>query len=86
MDTKKARTALDGKPNKISTEQIEKDLAIKGQAFVYLDRDNQAKDVKKICDFFSQKGYNVHQHEIHYGLDDTDYLYEMHIISPTFVP
>ncbi|MDE7173441.1 MAG: hypothetical protein K2N70_03745, partial [Helicobacter sp.] len=35
---------------------------------------------------FSQKGYNVHQHEIHYGLDDTDYLYEMHIISPTFVP
>ncbi|MDE7174212.1 MAG: hypothetical protein K2N70_07700, partial [Helicobacter sp.] len=47
MDTKKARAALDGKPNKISTEQIEKDLATKGQAFVYLDRDNQAKDVKK---------------------------------------
>lgn len=84
MDTKKARIELDKKPSKLSTDQIEKDLDSNGQTFVYLDRDNPAKDIKKLCDYFINKGCNVHYNEIRYGLDDSDYLYEMHIIAPSF--
>lgn len=83
MEIKKARVSPDGKPGKISIEHIEKELVNKAQTIIYLDKENNAKDIKKFCEYFTKTGHSVHCHEIFYGLDEDDYIYEMHIITPS---
>ncbi|RAX58843.1 hypothetical protein CCZ01_01215 [Helicobacter monodelphidis] len=81
MEVKQARKQLDGKIDKITSEQILEQLQENGQKILYLDKENSAKDIKKFCDIFSKKGFSVHYHEIYYGLDSGDFLYEVHLIQ-----
>jgi hypothetical protein len=79
MKLKLARTTLDGKPKVVDISKIEEELPKKN--IFYFDRENDYKDLQKFIEYFESKGYNVYLREVRYGLDDNDYLYEVHIIA-----
>jgi len=66
MELKAARTELNAKPKSITVEKIERDIEKEGQ---------------KILEHFEEKGYSVYFREIRFGLNENDYLYEVHILS-----
>lgn len=80
MDIKLARTEIEGKPTKISVEKLEERLEAKGEKIFYFDKDNSHKDMKNLIAHFEEKGRRVYFREIRYGLDEKDYMYEVHII------
>ncbi len=82
IEIKKAKVALNKKTEQITFEQIEHELRERKQTIIYLDKENNAKDIKKVIEHFNKAGCSVHCHEIYYGLDAEDYIYEMHIIAP----
>ena len=46
----------------------------------YFDRTNNHKDLLKAVSFFEKKGKKAYLSEIKIGLDEKDYIYELHII------
>jgi hypothetical protein len=81
MELKAARTELNAKPKTISVEKIEKELEKSGQKIFYFDRENSHKDLMEMVEHFEEKGFSVYFREIRYGLDENDYLYEVHILA-----
>ncbi|OCX43201.1 hypothetical protein A7X81_08135 [Campylobacter ornithocola] len=80
MDLKIARTSVDEKPKSISLESIEKAVDKEGQKFFYFDKDNAHKQLIALVEYFEKKGKCVYHRTIKYGLDDTDFMYEVHIL------
>jgi hypothetical protein len=80
MELKAARTELNAKPKTISVEKIEKELEKEGQKIFYFDRENSHKDLMEMVEHFEEKGFSVYFREIRFGLDENDYLYEVHIL------
>ncbi|WP_456381489.1 HP0268 family nuclease [Hydrogenimonas sp.] len=80
MELKAARTELNVKPKTIGLEKIEKELEKEGQKIFYFDRENSHKDLMEMVEHFEEKGYSVYFREIRFGLDENDYLYEVHIL------
>jgi len=80
MELKAARTELNAKPKAIGVEKIEKELEKDGQKIFYFDRENSHKDLMEMVEYFEEKGYSVYFREIRFGLDENDYLYEVHIL------
>ncbi len=80
MELKAARTELNAKPKTIGVEKIEKELEKNGQKIFYFDRENSHKDLMEMVEYFEEKGYSVYFREIRFGLDENDYLYEVHIL------
>ena len=79
MELKIARNSLDVKPNKtIDIDTIEKKLD--KQRFYYFDRENEHKDMLALKEHFENEGYSVQLKDVHYGLGELDYLYEVHIL------
>jgi hypothetical protein len=81
MELKAARTELNAKPKTIGVDKIEKILEKEGQKIFYFDRENSHKDLMEMVEHFEGKGYSVYFREIRYGLDENDYLYEVHILA-----
>jgi hypothetical protein len=81
MELKAARTELNAKPKTIGVDKIEKVLEKEGQKIFYFDRENSHKDLMEMVEHFEEKGYSVYFREIRYGLDENDYLYEVHILA-----
>ncbi|RUM45868.1 MAG: hypothetical protein DSY46_01770 [Hydrogenimonas sp.] len=81
MELKAARTDLNAKPKVISVEKVEADVEKEGQKIFYFDRENSHKDLMEMVEYFEEKGYSVYFREVRYGLDDNDYLYEVHILA-----
>ncbi len=80
MELKLAKQSLNSKQKTIKIEDIEKELEKEGQKILYFDESNSHKDLLSLVDYFEQKGYSVYLREIRYGLDDNDYMYELHIL------
>lgn len=80
MELKLAKTKLDGKPKVITLEEIEKDLEKEKQKIYYFDASNPHKDLVALVEYFEEKGYSVYLREVRYGLDENDYMYEVHIL------
>jgi len=80
MDLKLARTEIDGKPEKISVKKIEEELAASGQKIYYFDKENSHKDLISFIEHFEEKGYSVYHRTVKYGLDESEYMYEVHIL------
>ncbi|MGP1580287.1 MAG: HP0268 family nuclease [Wolinella sp.] len=80
MDIKLARTELEGKGAKISIEKLKERLESKGQKIFYFDKENSHKDLMSLIDHFEKSGKSVYFREIRYGLNEGDYMYEVHII------
>ncbi len=79
MKLKLARTTLKAKPKAIELSKIEEMLPEK--SIFYFDKDNSHKDLKALIEHFEEKGYNVYMREVKYGLNEDEYIYEVHIVQ-----
>jgi len=74
-------TKSNGKPKTINlrknvAEIIEKE----GQKIFYFDKENSHKDLVALVEHFEAKGLSVYLRDIRYGLGESDYMYEVHIL------
>ncbi|HHS92043.1 MAG TPA: hypothetical protein ENK82_01735 [Campylobacterales bacterium] len=79
MKLKLARATVDTKPKTIELEKIEEELEKK--SIYYFDKENSHKDLKSLMEHFETKTYSVYMREVKYGLNDDEYLYEVHIVK-----
>ena len=80
MQLKLARTELDSKPKSVKIEDLQAQVEKSGQKIFYLDRENSQKDLAALVDFFDTKGFSVYQRIVRYGLNENEYMYEVHIL------
>jgi len=78
MKLKLARTTLKSKPKSIELSKIEE--ALPQKTIFYFDRENSHKDLKAMVEYFESKGYNVYMREVKYGLNEDEFIYEVHIV------
>lgn len=79
MDFKIARTQPNEKPKTTTLAKIEEALEA-GQNFFYFDKENSHKDLQSLVKHFEKKGVSIYHRVVRYGLDDEDYMYEVHIL------
>ena len=80
MQLKLARTELASKPKSVKIEDLQAQVEKSGQKIFYLDRENSQKDLAALVDFFDTKGFTVYQRIVRYGLNENEYMYEVHIL------
>ena len=80
MEIKLAREKINEKPVKIAIKKLEEMLETKKQEIFYCDKENSHKDMKALLEYFEKKGKHAYFREVKYGLDEGDYMYEMHIV------
>ena len=78
MKLKLAKNTLRAKPKVIELEKIEEMLPQK--SIFYFDRDNSHKDMKSLVEYFEDRDYSVYMREVRYGLNDDEFIYEVHIV------
>lgn len=81
MELKLARSAIKGKPKTTSIENVEGIVAKEGQKIFYFDKENSHKDLVSLVEYFEEKDFSVYFREVKYGLDEGDYMYEVHILK-----
>lgn len=79
MKMKLARTTLKAKPKTVDIKKLEEELSKK--SIFYFDKDNSHKDMIELIEYFEAKEYSVYMREVKYGLDDNEYIYEVHIVQ-----
>ena len=79
MKLKLARASISTKPKQIELSKIEEDLEKK--SIFYFDKENSHKDLKKLIEYFEDKEYSVYMREVKFGLNDDDFIYEVHIVE-----
>ena len=80
MTLKLAKQDKDAKQKTLKLEDIAKEVEKSGQKVFYFDQNNAHKDLVALVDFFEEKGYSVYLREVRFGLDENDYLYEVHVL------
>ena len=78
MKLKLARTSLSAKPKLIELSKIEEDLEKK--SIFYFDRENSHKELKSLIEYFEEKEFSVYMREVKFGLNDDEFIYEVHIV------
>ena len=76
---KLARASITTKPKLIDISKIEDDLEKK--SIFYFDKDNSHKDLKALIEYFEDKEYSVYMREVKFGLNDDEFIYEVHIVK-----
>ncbi|MBN2825953.1 MAG: hypothetical protein JXQ76_11550 [Campylobacterales bacterium] len=79
MELKLARKTQKAKPKTITVEKIEEEL--EQNSILYFDKDNSHKELKEMLEYYENKGYSVYMREVKYGLDEGEYIYEVHIVN-----
>ncbi len=79
MKLKLARTKLKTKPRVVEIEKIEEEL--EERSIFYFDKENTHKEIKGLIEYFESKGYSVYMREVKYGIDESEYIYEVHIVK-----
>ena len=79
MKLKLARASITAKPKVIEFNKIEEDLEKK--SIFYFDKDNSHKELKALIEHFEAKDYSVYMREVKFGLNDDEYIYEVHIVK-----
>ncbi len=79
MKLKLARTSITTKPKTVELNKIEEDLEKK--SIFYFDKENSHKDLKALIEYFEDKEYSVYMREVKFGLNDDDFIYEVHIVQ-----
>jgi lipopolysaccharide export LptBFGC system permease protein LptF len=74
-----ARKSINEKPKSTTLESIEEELQDSDKIY-YFDKDNSHKNMMTLVKHFENKNRSVYFQEIKYGLDDSEYLYEVHIV------
>jgi predicted mannosyl-3-phosphoglycerate phosphatase (HAD superfamily) len=80
MELKLARTELTAKPKSIALDKLLETIKENGSAIFYFDKTNSHKDLMSAIKKFESEGLSVYLKEIRYGLDQEDYLYQVHAL------
>jgi hypothetical protein len=80
MELKLARTELNAKPKTVSIDKLFETIKQNGSAIFYFDKTNSHKDLLAAKKKFESDGLTVYLKEIRYGLDQEDYLYQVHAL------
>jgi hypothetical protein len=80
MKLKLAKNNAEDKNETITLKQIETMLKDESQKILYFDQDNSHKDLVSLVEHFEGKDYSVYLKEVKFGLDENDYMYEIHIL------
>ncbi|EJF07338.1 hypothetical protein ThvES_00005830 [Thiovulum sp. ES] len=81
MEFKLARESLDSQPEVVNLDYIEKQAEKEDETIIYLDRTNSQKVLNQLEKHFDKNfEKNVYRREVKFGLDENDYLYEVHIL------
>lgn len=80
MELKLVRTEIDAKPRKTDLKKIEAQIEKEGSAILYFDRDNSHKDLIALGEHFENTEKSFYMREVRYGLNDNDYMYEVHVL------
>lgn len=80
MELKLARTEISAKPKTIKLEKLEGIVKEEGQKIFYFDKENSHKDLVALVEHFEGMDLSVYFREAKYGLDEDDYMYEVHIL------
>lgn len=80
MDLILAKTNIEEKPEKTTLEKLAQKIQPDHNQIFYFDRSNNHKDLLKAVTFFQSKGRNAYLSEVKFGLDEKDYIYELHIV------
>lgn len=80
MELKIVRSDVSGKPKKTDLKKIEEIVNKTGSAIIYFDRDNSHKDLIALGEHFENSEKSFYMREVRYGLNDNDYMYEVHVL------
>jgi len=64
----------------VTLKDIETMLKEEESLMLYFDQENAHKDLVALVEKFEDKDYSVYLKEVKYGLDESDYIYEVHIL------
>ena len=81
MNLKFAKTDIDTKPKKVDVAKMEQSVEKEGSVIFYFDKDNSHKDLLELQDHFEEKGQSFYMSEVKFGLSDSEYMYQVHIIK-----
>lgn len=80
MELKLVREDVNLKPKKTTLKKVEEIVAREGSAIIYFDRDNSHKDLIELGEHFESSEKSFYMREVRYGLNDNDYMYEVHVL------
>ena len=80
MKLKLAKKDVDSENSSITLKEIEAMVKEKESVILYFDQENAHKDLVSLVEKFEDKDYSVYLKEVKYGLDESDYIYEVHIL------
>lgn len=80
MEYKLARADLTSETTKVTLEEIEEMVKPDGETIMYFDRENPEKALNQLVKHFDKQNKTVYLREVRYGLDESDYIYEVHIL------
>ena len=80
MELKIARTDIKGKPKTITYDKILSEIKKESDRFFYFDKSNAHKDLVEFVEKLEEENYRVFFKEVRYGLDEDDYMYQVHIL------
>ena len=76
-----ARAEVDAKPKKADLAKIEASVAKQDSIIFYFDRENSHKDLLELQDHFEAQGKSFYMSEVKFGLSDSEYMYQVHIVN-----
>lgn len=80
MQLKLVREEINGKPKEIALERLLEDAKAKRPCIFYFDRTNAHKDLIGMVEQVEKAKMSIYLREVKYGLDDNDFMYEVHIV------
>ena len=80
MKLKLAKNSVEDTNESITLSEIAELLEKEGQKIFYFAQDNSHKNLVSLVEHFEEKGLSVYLKEVKIGLDEGDYMYEVHIL------
>ncbi|MFP4332731.1 MAG: HP0268 family nuclease [Campylobacterales bacterium] len=78
---KLARTELTENPKEVEFSKLLEDVKVSRDSIFYFDKENQHKDMMSLIKKFEKEGFKVYFREVRFGLDENDYIYELHVLE-----
>ncbi|MCH9812607.1 MAG: hypothetical protein K0U47_01545 [Epsilonproteobacteria bacterium] len=80
MKLKLAKTTAESENQSLTLTEVAEIVENEGQKIFYFDQDNSHKNLVSLVEHFEDKGLSVYLKEVKFGLDENDYMYEVHIL------
>lgn len=80
MKLKLAKTTAESENQSLTLTEVAEIVEKEGQKIFYFDQDNSHKNLVSLVEHFEEKGVSVYLKEVKFGLDENDYMYEVHIL------